>query len=33
VLVLDHAVITHIGKQLEINEEAFDEMINVNLKS
>jgi dehydrogenase/reductase SDR family protein 4 len=32
-LVLNHAVITHIGKQMEITEEKFDEAINVNLKS
>lgn len=32
-LVLNHATITHIGKQMEITEEKFDEAINVNLKS
>ena len=32
-LVLNHAVITHIGKQMEITEEKFDEAITVNLKS
>lgn len=33
VLVLNHAVISHIGKQMEITEEQFDEAININLKS
>jgi dehydrogenase/reductase SDR family member 4 len=33
VMVLNQAVISHIGKQMEITEEKFDEMINVNLKS
>ena len=33
VMVLNHAVISHIGKQMEITEEKFDEAINVNLKS
>ena len=33
VMVLNHAVITHIGKQMEITEETFDEAIDVNLKS
>jgi NAD(P)-dependent dehydrogenase (short-subunit alcohol dehydrogenase family) len=33
VLVLNHGVISHIGKQMEITESKFDEMINVNLKS
>lgn len=32
-MVLNHAVISHIGKQMEITEAKFDEMINVNLKS
>ena len=33
VLILNHAVISHIGRQMEITEAKFDEMINVNLKS
>jgi dehydrogenase/reductase SDR family protein 4 len=33
VLVLNQAVISHIGKQMEITEEKFDEAININLKS
>ena len=33
VLVLNHAVITHHGKQLEITEALFDQAIDVNLKS
>ena len=33
VMMINHAVISHIGKQMEITEEKFDEMINVNLKS
>lgn len=32
-LVLNHGVITHNGKQMEITEEAFDQAIDVNLKS
>lgn len=33
VLILNQAVISHIGKQMEITEEKFDLAINVNLKS
>jgi NAD(P)-dependent dehydrogenase (short-subunit alcohol dehydrogenase family) len=33
VLILNQAVISHIGKQMEITEANFDEAINVNLKS
>jgi NAD(P)-dependent dehydrogenase (short-subunit alcohol dehydrogenase family) len=33
VLILNQAVISHIGKQMEITEEKFDQAINVNLKS
>lgn len=33
VLILNQAVISHIGKQMEITEAKFDEAINVNLKS
>ncbi|TNV72786.1 hypothetical protein FGO68_gene15219 [Halteria grandinella] len=32
-LILNHATITHVGKQMEITEANFDEAINVNLKS
>lgn len=33
VLMLNHAVINHIGKQMEITEEKWDQAININLKS
>jgi NAD(P)-dependent dehydrogenase (short-subunit alcohol dehydrogenase family) len=33
VLILNHAVISFIGKQMDITEAKFDEMVNVNLKS
>jgi NAD(P)-dependent dehydrogenase (short-subunit alcohol dehydrogenase family) len=32
-MILNHAVISHIGRQMEITEDKFDQMINVNLKS
>ena len=33
VLILNQAVISHIGRQMEITEAKFDEAVNVNLKS
>jgi NAD(P)-dependent dehydrogenase (short-subunit alcohol dehydrogenase family) len=33
VLILNQAVIRHIGRQMEITEAKFDEAVNVNLKS